>query len=64
MEQPPKEVCTIRIVFPVVTDEQAIVVKKKIADILKAVDSAQIHFSLMSMRNGVDIRPTNQPAMG
>lgn len=47
MEQPKKEICTIRIMFPVNSDEQAIDYKKKIADILKDEPAAQIHFALV-----------------
>jgi len=43
------EVCQIRIMFPVDTDEQAIEYKKKIADVLSDKPDAQIHFSIMSM---------------
>lgn len=45
---PPKEICSIRIAFPVDTDEQAIEYKKKISDILGNIPDVQIHFSLMS----------------
>lgn len=44
----PKEVCSIRIMFPVDTDEQAIEYKKKITDILSDIPLARIEFSLMS----------------
>jgi len=47
MEQPEKELCTIRIMFPVDTDEQAIDYKKKISEVLAAIPEAQIQFSLM-----------------
>lgn len=42
------EVCSIRIMFPVETDEQAIVYKKKISEILADRPEARIEFSLMS----------------
>lgn len=45
---PPKQVCTIRIMFPVTTDEQAIEYKKKIGDILADSPQARIEFSIMS----------------
>ncbi|KKL05719.1 hypothetical protein LCGC14_2603230 [marine sediment metagenome] len=41
------EICTIRIVFPVITDEEAIEVKKKIEAALADKPNAQIHFALM-----------------
>lgn len=49
-EQKPqvKQVCTIRIMFPVDTDEQAIAYKKKINDVLADIAQARIEFSLMS----------------
>ncbi len=48
MGQLKQELCTIRIVFPVTSDEQAIHVKKKIADSLKEIPEAQIQFSIMT----------------
>lgn len=46
--QAPKQVCSIRIMFPVDTDEQAIECKKKIAVALSEIKNAQINFSLMN----------------
>lgn len=43
---PPKQVCSIRIMFPVDTDEQAIEYKKKINNILADIPQARIEFSL------------------
>ncbi|MBA7609501.1 hypothetical protein ES703_16692 [subsurface metagenome] len=48
MEQPKQEICTIRIMFPVETDEQAIEYKRKIAEVLKDKPDATIQFSLMT----------------
>lgn len=45
---PPSQVCTIRIMFPVDTDEQAISYKKKISDVLADLPDARIDFSLMT----------------
>jgi len=45
------EVCQIRIMFPVDTDEQAIEYKKKIADILADKPDAQMHFSISPLPN-------------
>jgi len=42
------EICSIRIMFPVKSDEQAIDYKKKIAALLAEIPDAQIQFSLMS----------------
>lgn len=50
---PPKQVCTIRIMFPVTTDEQAIACKKKIGDVLADSPQARIEFSLST----IPIRP-------
>jgi len=43
---PPKEVCSIRIVFPVETDDEAIKYKKAITDILVDIPSAFISFTI------------------
>lgn len=47
MDTPKKEFCTIRIMFPVESDEQAIEYKKKISELLKDVPDVQVHFSIM-----------------
>ena len=49
MPKEKQELCTIRIMFPVASDEQAIGYKKLITDILKDNDDANIQFSIMSM---------------
>jgi len=49
-KSPPKQLCTIRIGFPVNSDEQAIEYKKKIAEVLAEIPDAQIQFSLMTAR--------------
>jgi len=43
-----KEICTIRIIFSAISDEQAIDYKKKIADVLKGTPDAQMQFTIMS----------------
>lgn len=48
METPKKEICTIRIMFPVESDEQAIEYKKKISGLLAEIPEAQIQFSLIA----------------
>lgn len=50
----PEQVCSIRIMFPVETDEQAIEYKKKIGAILADIPHARIEFTLMP----VPITPT------
>jgi len=41
------EICSIRIMFPVKSDEEAIEYKKKVIAILSEIPEAQIQFSLM-----------------
>ena len=48
VKQPP-QICSIRIGFPVETDEQAIEYKKKISNILTDMPQVRIEFSLSSM---------------
>lgn len=43
---PPKDVCSMRIVFPVESDEQAVSIKKAISNILADIPNAFIAFSL------------------
>lgn len=47
--QIPKQLCTIRIAFPVETDEQAIELKKKVSDVLGDVPQARLEFSIMAV---------------
>ena len=44
-----QEVCTIRIMFPVESDEQAIECKKKIATALSDMQDVQTQFSIMTV---------------
>jgi hypothetical protein len=44
-----KQICSIRIMFPVDTDEQAIEYKKKITAVVSVIPDVNIQFSLMSM---------------
>ena len=48
METPKKEICTIRIMFPVDSDAEAIEIKAKIKEVLGDKPDAQIQFGLMS----------------
>lgn len=43
------DICSIRIMFPVESDEQAINYKKKITALLAEIPEAQIQFSLSSI---------------
>jgi len=57
MEKGKNEICTIRIMFPVDSDEQAIDYKKRIAEVLKGNPDAQIHFALVPTPTGLPSRP-------
>jgi len=46
------EICTIRIVFPVESDEQAIEFKKKIKALLADIPDSAIQFAIMSRPSG------------
>jgi len=48
MDKPEKEICSIRIMFPVNSDEQAIDYKKKISALLSEIPEANIQFSLVT----------------
>lgn len=54
-QSPPKELCTIRIGFPVDSDEQAIEYKKKISAVFSELPAARIDFGLIP----VPLRPEN-----
>lgn len=45
----PKQLCTITIVFPVQSDDEAIAVKRKIGDAVSNIDDARIDFRIMSL---------------
>jgi len=45
----PKQICSIEIMFPVESDEQAIVYKKKIREALSDRPEARFKFSLSNM---------------
>lgn len=47
-EKSNQEICSIRMMFPVSSDEQAIEYKRKITALLVEIPDAQIQFSLMS----------------
>ena len=50
----PQQICSIRIAFPVESDEQAIAYKKKVGDIFADMPQVRIEFSL----NTMPTRPT------
>ncbi|MBA7680008.1 hypothetical protein ES703_88315 [subsurface metagenome] len=49
MDNDKKELCTIRIMFPVESDEKAIEYKKKINDILSDIPDAIIEFGIRTI---------------
>lgn len=42
-----KEVCSMRIVFPIVSDEQALDIRKGVKVLLQDIPDAQVHFSII-----------------
>jgi len=48
MGQDNKEVCSIRIMFPVTSDDEAIKYKKAITELLVSIPEANIQFGLMT----------------
>ena len=48
MGKPEKQLCTIRIMFPIDSDEAAIGLKKAISEMLAEMPDAQIQFGLMT----------------
>lgn len=59
----PQQLCSINIMFPVDTDEQAIGYKKKIGDVLADIPQARIEFSLNTVPTGMlrNARSIRQP---
>ncbi len=49
MEQLNQEICSIRIMFPVQSDEQALDCKKKIQTALGDIENVNIQFSITNM---------------
>ena len=47
--QQPKQVCSIRIMFPVDTDDQAIAYKKQISEVLADLPDARVEFTLATV---------------
>ena len=54
--KPQSQVCIIKIVFPVTSDDEAIKVKKKIAADLAEIPETVINFSLMSGRPPIPVQ--------
>lgn len=49
MDKDQKEICSIRIMFPVESDDEAIAVKKKVGELLKDIPDSHIEFSIHTM---------------
>ncbi len=47
------EICTITVVFPIESDEQALTFKKQISELLNEVPNAQIQFRIMTPPAGL-----------
>lgn len=47
----PKQICSIRIMFPVESDAQAMICKNKIDEIIVDIPAAQTEFSIRSVPN-------------
>lgn len=48
----PTQICSIRIGFPVTSDEHAIMYKKQLSKVLSDIPNARIEFSLMTIPIG------------
>lgn len=57
MAAPKQEICTIRVMFPIQTDEQAIDCKKKIKAVLNEIPDVGIQFSIMDLPSAIPPRP-------
>jgi len=61
MAQDNKEICSIRIMFPVINDDVAIEYKKKISSLLAEIPEAQIQFSLNSIPSIPPLKNNGRP---
>ena len=43
------ELCTVTLMFPVVNDDEALAVKKKIVEVVSEIKDARIDFRIMSV---------------
>ncbi len=57
MGQPNQDICTIRIMFPVESDEQAIDCKKKIKAVLADISNVNLQFGLTDMASAAALTP-------
>ena len=60
MVNPQKQLCTIRILFPVDSDDQAVEYKKKISGLIAEIPDAQIQFTLMTQPRSLPSGPPVQ----
>lgn len=51
------EVCTIRIIFPVQSDEQALACKRKVREVLSDIPDVNVQFSMMDIPS----QPSGKP---
>lgn len=56
-EKSKKELCTITVMFPVDTDEEAIAIKKKVQEALKGIVNPQLRFTLTPSAMLRNIKP-------
>jgi len=47
--QPKQEICSIRIMFPVSSDEHALIIKRNITDMLKDTSDVSMQFTISNM---------------
>ena len=43
----PKQICSITVMFPVLSDDEAIAVKKKIGDAVADIEDSRVDFRIM-----------------
>lgn len=53
----PTQICSIRVGFPVTSDEQAIEYKKQLSKVLSDIPNARIEFTLMAVPTGLPNGP-------
>jgi len=46
MEKPKQEICSIAIIFPAESDEQAITIKQNISKLVSEIEGVRIHFNI------------------
>jgi len=51
MGQPNKEVCSITVMFPVESDDQALAIKTKISELVKEIEGVRFDFRITAMHS-------------